>query len=106
METISLAEAFERIETEKQVVLLYTLKEMSINSTLDQICALIDEHNKVVSIIKVLVDPEKLSREDATKLGIIRLPQLRFYGNGILLGTMTGQASPSDVYERILSLYT
>ena len=107
METISVAEAFERIENDSSVVLLYVLKSSKINSTLENVCELIDEHNKVVNIVKVEIDPENLTKKDARKIGLIRLPQLRFYSKGsVLLGTMTGQTAPSEVYEKILSIYT
>lgn len=106
MKTTSLKEAFSIIRKGNPIVILYILKNMSINSTLEQVSSQINESNNIVDIIKVEVDPDPLSKEDARKLGLIRLPQLHFYNSSVLLATMSGQVAPSDIYEKILSLYS
>lgn len=106
METISIKESFERIEEGASIVFLYTLKNPSIIQAMEQVCDLVRQHNDIVPIVRVEIDPETLTREEARLLSIMRVPQLHFYGGGIRLGALTGRITPSEVYERLLAIYS
>jgi len=106
VKTIPIQEAFERIEQSKSLILLYMKKDMKITPTMEQVCELVSQHNTVVPIVRVEIDTETLTKEEAQQLSIMRVPQLRFYANGTSLCALTGRISPSEVYEKILSLYT
>ena len=99
---LSIQEAFERMKDE--IVILYTLKGSTIKPMMEQVCVLVHNKHPMVPIVKVEIDASQLTREDAQRLGVMRLPQLRFYAT-TLLATMTGQITPSEVHEKIVSLY-
>ena len=104
MESISLQESFTKIEKQKSVVMLFLKKNMTIKCPLEQACDLLAETCSLVPMYKVLLE-DTIPEEDARKLGIIKVPQVRFYHKGMFLGSITGQASSSEVYEKIIHFY-
>jgi len=106
LKQISVTDAFNLIDQEESLLVLYSWSGMTIRPTMEQACDRLGRYYSEVALVKVEVDPAHLTKEEMQKIGVMRVPQLKFYSHHVLVGAITGQATPSDIYEKIISTYT